>query len=65
MHAGAAVLAQELGNSGIVVFTRSGDLAYALGALRATGVPIYAFTDVEAIFRQLLLPWGDVPFKIN
>ena len=28
----AAVLAQELGNSGIVVFTRSGYLAYSLGA---------------------------------
>jgi pyruvate kinase len=58
----AAVLAQELGNSAIVVFTRSGFLAYVLGALRARGVPIYAFTDVEPIFRQLLLPWGVEPF---
>jgi pyruvate kinase len=58
----AAVLAQELGNSGIVVFTRSGFLAYTLAALRAVGVPIYAFTDDEAIFRQLLLPWGVEPF---
>ena len=31
----AAVLAQELGSSGIVVFTRSGFLAYTLAALRA------------------------------
>ena len=54
----AAVLAQELGNSGIVVFTRSGFLAYTLAALRAVGVPIYAFTDDEALFRQLLLPVG-------
>ena len=30
----AATLAQELGQSGIVVFTRSGFLAYVLGALR-------------------------------
>jgi pyruvate kinase len=58
----AAVLAQELGNSSIVVFTRSGFLAYVLGALRARGVPIFAFTDVEPVFRQLLLPWGVEPF---
>ncbi len=58
----AAVLAQELGHSGIVVFTRSGFLAYTLAALRAEGVPIYAFTDDEALFRQLLLPWGVEPF---
>jgi pyruvate kinase len=63
----AAVLAGELeqngmGNSGIVVFTRSGFLAYVLGALRPHGVPIYAFTDVEYIFRQLTLPWGVEPF---
>jgi pyruvate kinase len=58
----AAMLAQELGNSGIIVFTRSGMLAYTLAALRAVGVPIYAFTDDEALFRQLLLPWGVEPF---
>ena len=45
-----------------VVFTRSGFLAYTLAALRADGVPIYAFTDNEALFRQLLLPWGVEPF---
>jgi pyruvate kinase len=60
----AAVLAQDLGNSGIIVFTRSGFLAYTLAALRAVGVPIYAFTDDEALFRQLLLPWGVEPFLI-
>ena len=61
----AAVLAEDLENSGIVVFTRSGFLAYVLGALRPHGVPIYAFTDVEAIFRQLLLPWGVEPFLME
>ncbi len=61
----AAVLAQELGKSGIVVFTRSGFLAYTLAALRAVGVPIYAFTDDEALFRQLLLPWGVEPFLMK
>jgi pyruvate kinase len=58
----AALLAQELGNSGVVVFTRSGFLAYTLAALRAVGVPIYAFTDEEALFRQMLLPRGVEPF---
>jgi pyruvate kinase len=49
----AAVLAQELGQSGIVVFTRSGFLAYTLAALRAVGVPIYAFTDDEALSAKI------------
>ncbi|KAA5541358.1 pyruvate kinase [Roseiconus nitratireducens] len=61
----AAVLAQELGESGIVVFTRSGFLAYVLGALRPRGVPIYAFTDVESVFHQLMLPWGVEPFLMQ
>ena len=61
----AAVLAQELGTSGIVVFTRSGFLAYMLGALRAHAVPIYAFTDVESVFRQLTLPYGVEPFLME
>jgi pyruvate kinase len=61
----AAALAQELGNSGIVVFTRSGFLAYTLAALRPVGVPIYAFTDDEGLFRQLMLPWGVEPFLMT
>jgi len=58
----ATYLARELGDSGIVAFTRSGFLPYVLGALRAHGVPIYAFTDKEEQFRQLLFPWGVEPF---
>jgi pyruvate kinase len=62
----AALLARELGSSsGIVVFTRSGMLAYTLAALRAVAIPIFAFTDDEAVFRQLLLPWGVEPFLIK
>jgi pyruvate kinase len=61
----AAVLAQQLHPSGIVVFTRSGFLAYTLAALRPIGVPIYAFTDDEIIFRQMLLPWGVEPFMMQ
>ena len=54
----AAVLAQQLDRSGIIVFTRSGFLGYTLGALRPKGIPIFAFTDQEHIFRHLMLPWG-------
>ena len=61
----AAVLAQQLDQSGIVVFTRSGFLGYTLGALRPHGVPIYAFTDIEPIFRHLMLPWGVEPFLME
>lgn len=61
----SAVLAQDLGQSGILVFTRSGFLAYVLGALRPRGIPIFAFTDVEPVFRQMLLPWGVEPFLME
>lgn len=61
----AARLAQDIDNSAVVVFTRSGYLAYMLGALRARGAPVFAFTDIESIFRQLLLPWGVEPFLIE
>lgn len=61
----AATLAQELGQSGIVVFTRSGFLAYVIGALRPRGVPIFAFTDIEPVFRQMCLPWGVEPFLMD
>ena len=61
----SARLAQSLGESAIIVFTRSGFLAYTLGALRPRGVPIFAFTDIDSLFRQLLLPWGVEPFLIE
>lgn len=61
----SAILAQDLGQSGILVFTRSGFLAYVLGALRPRGIPIFAFTDNEPVFRQMLLPWGVEPFLME
>jgi len=62
----AVKLAKELGgSSGVVVFTRSGFLAYVLGAMRAHDVPIYAFTDIKSTFHQLMLPWGVEPFLID
>ena len=58
-------LAKELGRSAVVVFTRSGFLAYVLGAMRASEVPIYAFTDIPTTFHQLMLPWGVEPFLME
>jgi pyruvate kinase len=61
----AVTLAQEIGESGIVVFTQSGLLPQTLSALRATRCPIYAFTDNPLTFRQLLLVWGVEPFMVH
>jgi pyruvate kinase len=60
----AAYLASEMENSGIVVFTRKGLLAEKLASLRPH-VPIYAFTDSEVLFRQLLILRGIEPFLMQ
>jgi pyruvate kinase len=61
----AVVLAQELGDAGVVVFTRNGLLPQALAALRAWKCPIYAFTDQPQVFRHMLLMWGVEPFLMD
>lgn len=61
----AIVLAQEIGDAGLVVFTRSGLLPQTLSALRACRCPIYAFTDEPQVFRHMLLVWGVEPFLMN
>lgn len=61
----AATLAQDLGHSGIVVFSRTGFLAYTIAAVRAQGLPVYAFTTSVELSRQLVLPWGLEPFVIE
>ena len=58
----AAVLAQELGQLRHRGLHAQRVPRLHAAALRAVGVPIYAFTDDEALFRQLLLPWGVEPF---
>ena len=60
----AAMLAMRLENAGVLVFTRSGDLAAKLGALRPNGAPLFAFTDVEGLHRRLRLIWGIEPFHM-
>lgn len=61
----AAMLAMRIENSAVLVFTRSGDLASKLGALRPNGAPLFAFTDVEGLHRRLRLIWGIEPFLMN
>ena len=59
------LLASEIGEAGIVVFTRNGSLPHTLSALRAWRCPIYAFTDDPKVFRRLLLLWGVEPFLME
>lgn len=61
----AISLAQEVGEAGVIVFTKSGALPQTLAALRAWRCPIYAFTDDAQAFRHLLLSWGVEPFLIQ
>ena len=58
----AAMLAMKLENAGILVFTRSGDLAGKLAALRPNRAPVFAFTDVPGLHRRLRPLWGIEPF---
>ena len=61
----AALLALRMENTAVLVFTRSGDLAAKLGALRPNGVPLFAFTDIEGLHRRLRLIWGIEPFLME
>lgn len=58
----AAGLAQDLGNAGIVAFTRNGDVPRTLSSLRAAGCPIYAFSEDITVHRRMSLYWGVKPF---
>lgn len=58
----AAMLAMRMNNAAVLVFTRSGDLAAKLGALRPNGAHLFAFTDVPGLHRRLRMVWGIEPF---
>lgn len=60
----AVYLANDIDDSGLVVFSRSGYLVRMLSSLRPK-VPIYAFTDIPALFRHLLIYWGVEPFQMD
>ena len=61
----SVLLASEIGEAGIVVFTRNGSLPQTLSAFRAWRCPIYAFTDDPKVFRRMLLNWGIEPFLMD
>lgn len=61
----AVVLAQDIGNTGILVFTKSGKSVQKLASLRPTRCPLYAFTDDFMVSKQLRLIWGVEPFLID
>lgn len=58
----AVVLAEELENTGVLVFTRSGKLAQMMAALRPNGVPLFGFTDDEHVYKKMRILWGIEPF---
>lgn len=60
----AAGLAQDLGNTGIIAFTRNGDVPRTLASLRPTGCPIFAFMEDAAVHRKMSLLWGVSSFQM-
>ena len=65
MMRAAASLALDVGNAGIVAFTRDGNLPRFFAALRSTSVPLFAFTESVQVARQLRLVWGVEPFIVK
>jgi len=61
----AAGLAQDLGNTGIIAFTRNGDVPRTLSSLRAVGCPIYAFMEETHVHRKMSLLWGVESFQMK
>lgn len=61
----AMILAQELGNAPIVVFTAQGYLPTVLSSLRPSHCPIFAFTNNTHTYHEMLLLWGVYPFVID
>ena len=61
----AAGLAQDLGNTGIIAFTRNGDVPRSLSSLRAVGCPIYAFMEETHVHRKMSLLWGVESFQMK
>ena len=57
----AVMLAESLPNAKLIVFTRHGTMARYVSNLRPQRAPIYAFTPVDHIQRQLAICWGCYP----
>ena len=57
----AVILAESLPHAKLIVFTRHGTMARYVSNLRPERTPIFAFTPVPHIRRQLALCWGVAP----
>jgi len=57
-------LAEELGNTPILVFTRTGRLGEILASLRCK-VPVFAFTDRSKVLKHLVTLRGIEPFHME
>jgi len=60
----AKILAEELGETPILPFTKTGQLGEILSSLRCK-VPVFAFTDRPKVLRHLLTLWGIEPFMME
>jgi pyruvate kinase len=61
----AVYLSDDITRCGIAVFTRRGNLARTLSTLRPRKSTIFAFTEDEEVFQNLLIYWGVEPFLMN
>ncbi len=61
----ASSLAMQMEGAGILVFTRSGNLAGKLSSLRPNRVPIHVFTDAPRLHRKLQMRWSLDPFLMD
>lgn len=61
----AVYLSDDIPRCAIAVFTRRGNLARTLSTLRPRKSTIFAFTDSEETFQNLLLYWGIEPFLMR
>ena len=63
--AAAVSLANSLGRSKLVVFTRHGTMARNVSNLRPERAPIFAFTPNEQVYRRLAISWGTFPVRLD
>ncbi|MEY2509862.1 MAG: pyruvate kinase [Verrucomicrobiota bacterium] len=63
--ASAVVLANSLTRAKMVVFTHHGTMARYVSNLRPENAPIFAFTSMEEVFRQIVICWGTHPVMIE
>ncbi|EDY84013.1 pyruvate kinase [Verrucomicrobiia bacterium DG1235] len=60
----AVVMANELNAVAIICFTRSGNMAKGVSALRPERSPIFAFSNSHDTIKQLRLHHGIIPFQM-